>query len=300
MADQTADAESTEGADRGVEVRAVDGEVHPAVGQPHPVDAGHGVESGGRALGLGLHRRTGQVAHLAERPGLHVLPEPDDAHAVTELLDLGQDMAGEQYRLARFLRLRDDVLEDDLHERVESGRGLVQEQQLRVGRERGDDGDLLPVALGVRPALLGRVEVEAFDQLVPAPPVQSAAQLGKQVDGLAAGQVRPELDVTGYVGEPPVQGDGVFPRVLAEQLGGAGVGAQEPEQDADGGRLAGAVGAEEAVDLTGVDGEVEAVQCVRAAERLVQSGDGDCLRHDSERTLLSEICEVKEVYKWAR
>ncbi|BCL29642.1 hypothetical protein GCM10017557_45010 [Streptomyces aurantiacus] len=49
--------------------------------------------------------------------------------------------------------------------------------------------------------------------------------------------------------------------------------------------------------LAGVDVEVETVQGVRAAERLVQSGDGDCLRHDSERTLLSQTCEVKETYK---
>lgn len=61
--------------------------------------------------------------------------------------------------------------------------------------------------------------------------------------------------------------------------------------------FAGAVRAEEAVDLAGVDVQVEAVQGVGPAERLVEPGDGDCLRHDSERTLLSEICEVKEAYK---
>ncbi|GDY64609.1 hypothetical protein SAV14893_040020 [Streptomyces avermitilis] len=52
--------------------------------------------------------------------------------------------------------------------------------------------------------------------------------------------------------------------------------------------------------LTALDLQVEPVQGVRPAERLVQSGypdGGVCLRHASERTLLSEICEVKESYK---
>ena len=45
--------------------------------------------------------------------------------------------------------LLDAVAEDLLHQRVQPGRRLVEEQQLHVGRERRDQGDLLPVALGV-------------------------------------------------------------------------------------------------------------------------------------------------------
>ena len=41
-----------------------------------------------------------------------------------------------------------------------------------------------------------------------------AAQAGEQVDRLAAGEVRPDADVAGHVGDAPVQGDGVAPRVL--------------------------------------------------------------------------------------
>ena len=59
--------------------------------------------------------------------------------------------------------------------------------------------------------------------------------------------------------------DGVAPRVVAEDGGLAGGGAGEPEQDADGGGLARAVRAEEAVDLTGFDVEVEAVEGVDLA-----------------------------------
>ena len=56
------------------------------------------------------------------------------------------------------------LVEDLLHERVEAGGGLVQDEQVGRGGERGDQGDLLPVALGVGPALLGRVELEPLEQ----------------------------------------------------------------------------------------------------------------------------------------
>lgn len=110
-------------------------------------------------------------------------------------------------------------------------------------------------------------------------PVEAAAQLGQQVDGLASGEARPQLHVPGDVGEPPVQLDRVLPRVLAEELGPAGVGAQQPQQDADRRGLSRPVGPEETVHLTCFDGEVETREGVRPTERLVQSGDGDCLLH---------------------
>ena len=107
------------------------------------------------------------------------------------------------------------------------------------------------------------------------PRVEPAAQLPEQVDRLAAGQVRPQVDVAGDVGEPAVQRDRVAPRVAAEQRDRAGVGAQQPEQDADRRRLARAVGPEEAVDLALRDLEVEPVERAERAERLDEAGDLD-------------------------
>ena len=80
------------------------------------------------------------------------------------------------------------ALEDRLLERVEAGGRLVEHEQLGVGGERRDERDLLPVALGVRAALLGRVELEALEQLRAALRVEPAAQPAEQVDRLAAGQ----------------------------------------------------------------------------------------------------------------
>ena len=93
----------------------------------------------------------------------------------------------------------------------------------------------------------------------------------EHVDRLAAGQVGPQVDVARHVGQAPVQRDRVLPRVAAEQLHVARVGAQQPEQHADGGRLARAVRAEEAVHLPRADGEVELVERALGAERLDQA-----------------------------
>ena len=77
------------------------------------------------------------------------------------------------------------------------------------------------------------------------------------------GEVRPQSDVARHVREPAVQLDGVAPRGAAEQARLARVGPEQAEQDADGGRLAGPVGPEEAVDLARRHLEIQAVESPR-------------------------------------
>ncbi len=101
------------------------------------------------------------------------------------------------------------------------------------------------------------------------------AQTRQQVDRLASGQVRPEVDVAGNVRDAAVQVDGIAPRIAIEQADGPAVGAQQPEQDADGDGLAGAVRAEEPVDLTGAHLEVEPVEGSGGTERLDELFDPD-------------------------
>jgi hypothetical protein len=112
-------------------------------------------------------------------------------------------------------------------------------------------------------------------QLVAATPVEAAAQLTEQVDGFPAGEVGPEADVARHVRQPAVQADRVAPRVGAEHLGVAGVAAEQPEQDPDGGGLSGAVGPEEAVHLPLLDPQIQPVECPDRAERLDQVADRD-------------------------
>jgi hypothetical protein len=165
---------------------------------------------------------------------------------------------------------------------VRPARRLVEQQQLDVGRQPGDERDLLPVALGIGAALLGRVQVEALEQLGAPVLVEPPAQAAEEVDRLAAGEVRPQAHVTRDVGQATVQRDRVRPRVAAQKTRKAGVGAEESEQHADRRRLPRAVGAEEAVHLALGNVEVEAVERPHAPEGLDETGGRDCIRHVSE------------------
>ena len=258
-----------------VEVAGVDVEARAVVLDVERVDAGEPVEPRRLLHRLDRDRGAREVAQLGQRAGLDRLARADDRHAVAQLLDLGEDVAREQHRPPRLARLLDAGLEDRLLQRVEAGGRLVEHEQLGVGRERGDERDLLPVALRVRAALLRRVELEALEQLGAPPRVEPAAQAAEQVDRLAAGQRRPQVHVAGDVGEPPVQRHRVGPRVAAEHPRLSPGLAQQPEQDADRGRLARPVGPEEAVDLAGGHLEVEPVERAEVAERLDEAGDLD-------------------------
>ena len=191
-------------------------------------------------------------------------------HPVGEGLDLAEDVARQQDRAALLAPLADDLLEGLFHERVQPGGGLVEHEQVGVGGEGGDEGDLLPVALGVVADPLGRVEVEPLDEGGPAGLVEPALGRAEDVEALPTGEPRPERDVAGDIGEPFVERRGLAPRVTAEELDVAAAGADEAEDDPDRRRLARSVGAEEAVDLSGGHLEVEPVEGADRSEGLGQ------------------------------
>ena len=168
------------------------------------------------------------MAQLAKGAGLDGATGPDDAHRVAERLDLAEDVAGEQDGAPVAADLLDALPEDPLHERVQPGRRLVEEEQLDVRGQRRDEGDLLPVALGVGPALLRRVQLETLEEPGLAGRVEPAAEPPEQVDDLAAGEIGPDRHVAGHVGEPSVQRLDLGPWVAAEQRRGPTVGAEQP------------------------------------------------------------------------
>ena len=84
---------------------------------------------------------------------------------------------------------------------------------------------------------------------------------------------------------------GVAPGVAPEQPDGAAVGAEQAEEDPDGGGLARPVGAEEAVDLALVHGEVEPVEGGGGAEPLDEAGGLDDWSSWLDGTSFSENSE---------
>lgn len=139
-----------------------------------------------------------------------------------------------------------------------------------TGREQGvrpPAGEFAEAAVQVRS------EPEAFGQGSPAGGVR--VERGVQFEGLADGELGLEftpleLDAENP-GDPLVVGD----RVEAGDADPAGVGDAQALDAFDGGRLAGAVGAEDAEDLALLDGEGEAVHDGPAPVGRAQIGDFD-------------------------
>ena len=205
------------------------------------------------------------MAHRIDRAGFDGPPGPDDRHPLAQRLDLGEDVARQQDGRTGRRDLVHALAKNLFHQRIQARGRFVEQQQPRVRGERGHQCHLLPVALRVGPGLLARVEVEPLDEFGAPGIVESATHAGEQVDGFAARQGRPQRHVAGHIGEVAVQGDGVAPRVAAEDSRVAGVGAQQAEQHPQRRRFAGAVRAEEAVHLARFDDEVEAVECSTSA-----------------------------------
>ena len=141
----------------------------------------------------GVDRQGGQVTHLGQRAHLDELASAQDRHPVAEGLHLAQDVRGQEHRLPPPARLGDTLAEGLLHQRIQTGGRLVENQQVSPRTERGDQKHLLPVALGVGPDPLGRIKLEPSGQLVPAARVDLPLDAAQQVQRLAPGQPRPQV-----------------------------------------------------------------------------------------------------------
>jgi hypothetical protein len=135
--------------------------------------------------------------------------------------------------------------------------------------------DVEPAALaagqrGARP-VPEALEVEAAEQLPAAGGgvrLADAVEAGLVEELLAGAGLRQAAAALGDVADPAADADRVFEEVVAGDGGRPGGGPQQRGEHAQRGRLAGAVGAEEADDLAGVDVEVD------TADRLHGAGAG--------------------------
>ena len=107
----------------------------------------------------------GKLADRLDPVDLHEAALADDGHAVTGAVDLVDDVRGQEYRAPIGLRLAHDLEELLLDERIEAGRRLIEDQQVRLVLKSDDQADLLLVPLRVLLEPSARVEIEAFDQL---------------------------------------------------------------------------------------------------------------------------------------
>jgi hypothetical protein len=175
------------------------------------------------------------------------------------------------------------LAEAHLHQGIEAARRLVQDQQLGAARERRDQLNLLPVAVGECTHLLVRIELEARGQLVAVGCVSSPAHAGEELERLGAGQRRPQVRLGGHERHPPVRLNRVAPCIDPVELRPSGARAEQAEQQPDRGRLARSVRAEVPVHLAGLDRQIEQIQRNRVAVPLRQPLGPDRDRHRSLR-----------------
>ncbi len=204
---------------------------------------------------LGLGRRPGELdldavdGALAERG--HVLDGDqaslaDEGDALADALHLGEHVRREEDGLAPVARFVDHAVELALHERVEPAGGLVEDQQLGLVHEGLDQAELALVAGREVAGAAREVEVEALGERLDLRRRDAAAQVAPVAQGLLAGQPRVERVLAGQVAHAAADGDAVAARVEAEDLRLARRRPDQVEQEADGRRLAGAVGPEKA------------------------------------------------------
>src|SRR5258708_23227362 len=87
------------------------------------------------------------------------------------------------------------------------------------------------------------VEVEAGGELVDSVRGYAAAQVAQVGEDLGGGEDRIEGELAGQVADQALDRDGLLPAIEVADRGAAGGGAQQPHEGADGGGLAGPVGA---------------------------------------------------------
>src|SRR5258708_21842034 len=90
----------------------------------------------------------------------HQLAVSKNSHRVADVLDFGQDVRGEEHRSAAIARLSKQLVELLLIQRVETIGPLVEDQNVGLVHERGQDAELSLVAARVftEPPVEGAVE----------------------------------------------------------------------------------------------------------------------------------------------
>ena len=199
----------------------------------------------------------------------------DHPDAIGQVLGLVHVVRGQQHRRSGGAQVAHHVPGLAARRRVEARRGLVQEQQLRVAGEGDRHVEAALLAAGeLAHALIALpAQPDELDDLVERAGVRIVAAV--LLDRL--GHLEVGLDASGLQHDADPLAEGVLAprRVVTEHAHLAAVALAMALKDLDGGRLAGAVGAEQRVDLAARDLEVDAAHGLDRAVGLAQVAHRD-------------------------
>jgi hypothetical protein len=179
--------------------------------------------------------------------------------AALGLVEVG---SGEQDRQTVPLQAAQDPPEVAARHRIDAGRRLVHHQQLGGVDQGAGQRQLLLHAAGeaVRETAAERRQAQAVQQLVaPRPPVVDAVDGGEEGDVLVDREIAVEREALGQVADPAAELGASPDGVDAAGAHRPAVRRQQSEDDAQGGRLAGAVRADQAEHLAALDAEADVV-----------------------------------------
>src|SRR4051812_32131596 len=222
----------------------------------HPVARGARAQRGRRALG-------------------HDPPLLDDRHAVAQRLRLVEVVRGEQDRLAQVLQRADDLPRVAPRRGIEARRRLVEEDQLRVADEGQGEVEPAPLAAGEGAHVGVRLLLQAGDRDDLLDVARVRVEVGEVLQRLARRDVAVHAGRLQDDADPLAQLPRVLLWIVAEHGDDPGRAGAVALEDLDRGRLAGAVGAEQAEDLADGDLEVEAPHGLVLAVGLAQVADED-------------------------
>ena len=212
----------------------------------------------------------------------------DDHDVIADELDLREEMRVQQHRGAARTQLLEQAAHDAAPGRVERARRLVEQQQRRRPDERLRDPEPLLHALrhrrDARPARLGEAdELEERDALAVAggracKPLVQRQDLVRAHPGGKAEELRQVAERSPSLSRP---------RGRAGDLDRPGGRPNEAARDLHEGRLAGAVRAEEADELPGLDPKIDPRERLDPSEALLEAADREHGSHSN--TLLSSV-----------
>ncbi len=220
------------------------------------------------------HRRR-FAAQLRDRALGDLAAVGDDDDVVDGLLDLGEQVAGDEDRFALTGEVAQEAAQPPDALGVQAVGRFVEQQHVGVAEQGGGQAEALAHPHGIAPGAFagGGRDADLLEQLV-GPSIRYAARGREHPEVVPPGAARVE------VGRLEGRADG------AQRVGqvaiaptadgrGAGAGSDQPEQHPQGGRLAGAVRSEEAGDPAGLHLEVEVVDSDELAEAFGQAGGRD-------------------------
>ena len=175
---------------------------------------------------------------------------------------LGEDVAGDEDRLAHRAQLFEQRLHFEPGPRVEAAGGLVEDQHGRVVDERfGQAEPLLHAARQAVDEVVALVrEVEQLQHVADDGFAAAARNLvgdGEEVQELPDLHAVVDAEVVGHVADALADADRVARDAVAVDGAFAGGGPEQRGEEANRGALAGAVGADEAEHLAGADLEIQ-------------------------------------------